>query len=214
MGGTEQDWARLGEKLTALEALLEPLESTLRLSDTFSVARRVFGSLLQTYTDGPSMHKFWDEVIIKGQEYEEARAGAYRRGTGKQVSVGCYNGWLVEFLTGERKLKIEKLKAGGYAKQLTCLTSCPITITKQRPYFWATAGPQAAAMLVGGMTGFHMHPATKEGEGGGRRITLQPAHGWCLLLPAEPATGGKDQISSAEMGHGPVPEGLGTQKWA
>ena len=72
------------------------------------------------------------------------------------------------------KLKAKELAAGGYAEELTCLSSSPMKITDKRVEPFVSDDSIVAA----GIMGYRVH-ARSEGP-----VALEPAHGWVLMLPA------------------------------
>ena len=78
MTGTEADWARLRTKLATLRTLLAPIESVLQLGLVFECAEVVFTNLHQTYVDGPSMAKWWSEVLIQDTDIAYGPSGMRR----------------------------------------------------------------------------------------------------------------------------------------
>lgn len=175
MLGAEEDWILLKTKLAALRSHLAPIERDLRLDGFFEVADEVFKNLHLTFVakkKNKKMQKWWSNVLIQGKDYEYGPSGM------RKTEVDAYNGWLVEFLIGNRGagLKAKELARGEYAKELSGLTSCMVHVVDR------VRDIKDDSIVVAGMLGYSIHPAVE-----GRPTTLQPAHGWCMLLPPSSA---------------------------
>jgi len=165
MSGTEQDWRLLKEKLTELRKLLAPIESTLRIVSYFQHVEQIYDNLLKTYL-GHNMDQWWSKVLYDCKEVEYGPSGM------EMEEVDAYNGWIVFFCNGvDYPLKASELSIGEY-KDLSCLSSCPLKIVDR------LRDISDNATLMGGILGFYMHNQTANGV-----PSLQPAHGWALLLP-------------------------------
>jgi len=167
MAGTEQDWALLLEKLSSLRKLLSPIESTLGISEYFNTVEVIYKNLLKTYQGDPEMCKWWSTVLIDSIDYEYGPSGSRR------AEVQAYNGWLVFFCSGKEDLplKASKLAAGEYP-ELSNLTTCPMKIVD------VIRKLEDNSQLVAGVLGW------RECTDAENEVTsLQPVHGWALLLP-------------------------------
>uniref|UniRef100_A0A0G4GNA0 Uncharacterized protein n=1 Tax=Chromera velia CCMP2878 TaxID=1169474 RepID=A0A0G4GNA0_9ALVE len=165
MLGSEADWIRLGQKLAQLRKLLAPLEPVLRLESRFDFAEYVFMGLLNTYRQEPAAAEWWSQVLYDDKEVEYGPSGM------SMGHVEAYNGWLVRFTTGREKVKASKLAAGEYDKSLSCVSSVPMKIVDE------VYKRQDNATMVGGMLGFTVTKSEANGV-----ATLQPSHGWSMLL--------------------------------
>ena len=170
MVGSEEDWASLLTRLDQLRTLLRPIEKRLRLQPLFTVAEEVFTNLHRTYMDDSSMQKWWADILIKGGENEYGPSGMH------PTRVDAYNGWAVEFFAGRKSIKANTLARGYYAEELSSLSACPVHIH----YVWKDEETQDKATFISGVLGFHVHPQSANGV-----VALEPAHGWCMLLPPE-----------------------------
>jgi len=171
MVGSEEDWASLLTRLDQLRTLLQRnAEKRLQLQPLFTVAEEVFTNLHRTYMDDSSMQKWWADVLIKGGENEYGPSGRTKR------RVDAYNGWAVEFFAGQKSIKANELARGSCAKELSSLSACPVHIH----YAWKDEETQDKATFISGVLGFHVHPQSPNCV-----VTLEPAHGWCMLLPPE-----------------------------
>jgi len=168
MRGTEEDWASLKIKLQNLKALLAPVEKTLRLSSFFKIAENVFDNLLKTYKDGQAMKDWWADILIQGKAIKYGGSGM------RMGEVDAYNGWILEFLSGTEKfqIKAEEFKRGEYSEHLSCISSCPMNIVD------AVRNISDDSILISGILGFKVHDTCQNGV-----ATLEPAHGWVMLLP-------------------------------
>jgi len=166
MSGTEEDWKNLKQKLIQLRMLLAPIESTLNLSSYFEAVEAVFENLHKTFLEDSLLVKWWSTVLIESKEVEYGPSGMNMR------QVDAYNGWLVYFCTGlKRNLKAKEL-ANGECKELSGLSSCPMKIIDQ------LREVEDNSTLIAGILGFKVHSNTINGVS-----SLQPAHGWCMMLP-------------------------------
>jgi len=165
MGGTEQDWRLLKGKFDKLKKLLAPIESTLKIADYFLSVETVFDNLLKTYL-GHNMDEWWSKVLIDCKEVEYGPSGM------SKGYVDAYNGWIVSFCSGLKyPLKAKKLAAGDYNKELSCISSCPMKIIDR------LRNITDDSTLMAGILGFSLHNDSPHG------VTLQPSHGWALMLP-------------------------------
>jgi len=168
MSGTEQDWRKLGLKLVQLRTLLRPVESTLHLDAYFQIVKQVFDNLLKTYVGGDdeAIAKWWSTVLIESKAYEYGPSGM------DSWEVDAYNGWLVHFcMASKQSLKAKDL-ASGNCPELSGLSSCPMKIVDR------LRNISDQSTLVAGIFGFRLHSDSQNGV-----ASLQPAHGWCMLLP-------------------------------
>jgi len=86
--------------------------------------------------------------------------------------VEAYNGWLVYFCRGSKvAIKAQNL-AKGDIKELSCLSSCPMKIVDTRRKI------EDNSTLTAGILGHSVYTDSSNGV-----PSLQPAHGWALLLP-------------------------------
>ena len=133
MLGTEEDWAKLSEKLKALRKILKPIENEIGLTrEWWSHAEMVFQKLLQTYRGKPDK-KWWDRIL------HEEGAGGYGQ-------VKGYTGWLVHFAEGTtRRVEHKNLTSG--------LVSVPLEISHP--------GGSVIGTLVAGMLGYTVHEDEK-----------------------------------------------------
>jgi len=167
MLGTEQDWGHLLEKLNALRILITPIESTINMKPVLDYAETIYKNLLRTYQNDPNMATWWSKILIDCKATEYGPSGM-RRG-----EVNAYNGWLVEFCTGAQyPLKAKELASGGYKDKLSVLTSCPMKIVDYIRKI------EDDSTLIAGILGYKIHKNTPN-----EVTSLEPAHGWCLLLP-------------------------------
>jgi len=166
MCGTEADWKHLGEKLLQLKKVLEPVESILCLDKFFTVASKVFENLLKTYLGDELMATWWADVLIESKEVKYGPSGM-SRGT-----VDHYNGWLVQFCTGGEYTSIEAENfSSGKIDELSGLSSCPMKIVDRLRKI------EDHSTLIAGILGFRVCSESKNGV-----TSLQPMHGWCLML--------------------------------
>jgi len=88
----------------------------------------------------------------------------------RKYEVDAYNGWLVKFCTNsDNPIKAESLAAGKI--NLSCLNSCPMKIIDRIHDLTDNS------KLIAGIVGFTAHNSTNN------VLSLQPAHGWSLMLP-------------------------------
>ena len=129
MLGTDEDWAKLSEKLKALREILKPIEDEIGLTkEWWSNAEVVFQKLLETYREEPDK-EWWDRILHK------EGAGGYGQFEG-------YTGWLVHFAVGTTyRVEHRYLPSG--------LVSVPLEISHP-------AGIDVGT-LVAGMLGFTVH---------------------------------------------------------
>jgi hypothetical protein len=165
MGGTEEDWRNLNVKFSLLRKLLAPVESYLRIADYFKAVETVYNNLLKTYQGDPEMAKWWSTVLMDSKEFE------YGPSATVPSPVKAYNGWLVYFCKGDPYVNASKLAFGNY-RNLSGLSSCPMKIVD------VVRNLQDSSTLMGGMLGFKVHQ-----DAPNRVQSLEPVHGWCLLLP-------------------------------
>ena len=179
MTGDAEDWERLGTKLASLRALLSPAERVLNLSSFFERAAGVFSNLHRTFLGddrtAAELQDWWADVLIQGEMYKYGPSGI--GGT----KVEAYNGWLVEFMLMREGAQMEasEFASGRFAKELTCLSSVDIKIKYSGVAGWPN-DPEDMSVVAAGLMGYRVFPATEE-----RRITLEPAHGWSLMLPED-----------------------------
>jgi len=167
MTGTEQDWALLIEKLATLRKLLSPIESTLRIGEYFTAVEGIYKNLLKTYQRDPDMCKWWSTVLIDSKDYEYGPSGM------RKHEVKAYNGWLVYFCMGSDYYPIKASQlAAGECKELSNLSTCPMKIVDR------VRKLEDKSQLIAGILGWR---ECKNAEN--NVMSLQPVHGWSLLLP-------------------------------
>jgi len=163
MSGTEEDWRLLITKLTKLRELLAPIESTLEIAPYFAHVETVYNNLLKTFLR-QDMDDWWSKVLMdcKGIKYGPS---------GMRQKVDAYNGWIAFFCSGkDSPLNAEDLAIGKY-DELSCLTYCRLTLEDKINRI------SGESELIAGILGFKLHKDTFNGV-----PSLQPAHGWALLL--------------------------------
>jgi hypothetical protein len=164
MRGTENDWAALEKKLLALRELLRDIEGDLGLRDYFESALQIFRNLFKTYQNHPSSSGWWSEAVL-----EQTRTGSKKTllsGT-RKVS---YSGWLVQMCSGQERVKVKPAKEG-LRSFFSGLSSTPVTIIGDNP---------ERGIVVSGILGFRKYNTNPN-----RVLTVEPVHGWCLLLPMD-----------------------------
>ncbi len=126
MLGTEEDWAKLSEKLKALREILKPIEDEIGLTkEWWSHAEKVFQKLLKTYQGKPDK-KWWNRIL-------------HEEGARSYGQIQGYTGWLVHFAEGTtRRVGHRNLTSG--------LVSVPLEISHP-------CGTETGT-LVAGMLGF------------------------------------------------------------
>ena len=127
---TDEDWAKLNEKLKALREILKPIEDETGLTkEWWSNAEMLFQKLLETYRDQPDKER-------RDRLLHEEGAGGYGQ-------IKGYTGWLVHFAEGTtRRVEHSDLTSG--------LVSVPLKIS--HPATGIDFGT-----LVAGMLGFTVH---------------------------------------------------------
>jgi hypothetical protein len=167
MSGSAEDWALLKEKLTKLRNLLAPIESTLHIAGYFKAVENIYVNLHKTYL-GENMDNWWSKILFDCKEFEYGPSGI------RKWEVNAYNGWIVYLCNGtEYPLKAAILSKGEY-KDLSCVSSCPMKIVDR------LRNLEDESTLKAGILGFSVHNKTTNGV-----PSLQPAHGWALLLPPQ-----------------------------
>jgi hypothetical protein len=131
----------------------------------------VFENLHKTYINPESMRKFWADVLIQGKGKEHVYGAS---GISGYHDVDAYNGWLVEFLIGRKVIKAKDLSNGKLASDLSHLSACPLKVVD------LNNGIEDNATLVGGVLGYTVHDHTETSNG---VVSLEPFHGWCMMLP-------------------------------
>ena len=129
MLGSEDDWAKLSEKLKALKEILKPIEDEIGLTKGWwSHAEVVFQKLLETYRGKPDK-QWWDRIL-------------HHEGAGGYGQVQGYTGWLVHFAEGTtHRVEHRNLTSG--------LVSVPLEISYP--------GGSEIGTLVAGMLGYTVH---------------------------------------------------------
>ncbi|CAB9501545.1 expressed unknown protein [Seminavis robusta] len=172
MYGNESDWGRLDEKLSALKKTIEPILGHLRLPrDFWEHASKVFQNLALTRKDptNPEVIEFWSQVITKTQHWEPG--GFYGMGKGKK-QVDAYDGWLVQFLTGQSVIR--KRDVG--SESMSGLNAVPVKVEMT----WCSPPVSEVTNVIGGTMGFQLHPGDRTSNG---IPSLQPVHMWAMMIP-------------------------------
>ena len=129
MLGSEEDWAKLSEKLKALKEILKPIEDEIGLTEEWwSHAEVVYQNLLETYRGKPDK-QWWDRIL-------------HREGRRRCGQSPGYTGWLVHFAEGTtHRVNPRNLTSG--------LASIPLEINYP--------GGSEIGTLVAGMLGYTVH---------------------------------------------------------
>lgn len=132
MYGDENDWASLANKLATLKKTLEPVLNHLWLPQGWwECAEDVFHNLARTRKDPnhSNVIDFWSRVLTQTQNLESG--GVYGMGVGKKY-VDAYDGWLIQFLTGQKLLRVDEAIGGG-EKPFSGLNEVPVTVNSLVP---------------------------------------------------------------------------------
>jgi len=173
MKGTQEDWARLSLKLKQLQSHLAPVEKVLKLNSYFELVLGVFDKLLQTFNDGDSTREWWEGILRAEKEQKYISGGSM---PGKYVEVDAYSGWLIDLVTGKAGSKFfaSDLASKKYAADINGLSSVPMKIVD------VINNVSDMSLLIAGVMGFKIH-----NDSPNHLSTLEPAHGWTMLLPPD-----------------------------
>jgi len=134
--------------------------------------KKVYSNLLKTYQNPDSMTKWWEDIFI--EEYESQYRGGGGSMPGKPTQVKVYNGWFISFISGgiNRSFAADRLTSGYYKESINGVSSCPMKIVD------TIRKIEDNSVLIGGMLGFKVHHDSPN-----KIDTLEPFHGWAMLLP-------------------------------
>jgi hypothetical protein len=179
MEGTVEDWAMLDTKFNKLMEILKPIKYQAGIhgswSDHISKVYKML-ALTRKDPDDPEVAKWWNNILCDttGTKY----VGGGGSMSGRPVEVDAYNGWLVQFLTGDDEIFAEDLKGDGedsesIHKALTGFNQVPMKFTLT----WCDPVRSDMSTLIAGMVGY------KVIEGDIDAVpSVQPHHMWAMLL--------------------------------
>jgi Domain of unknown function (DUF4419) len=191
MIGSVEDWDRLVTKLEQVRETLEPIQDAILLYDGWwTSVFEVFQNLANTRKnpDDPAVVQFWINILMDTTDTKWVGGGGSM--PGKPVQVDAYDGWLVSFLTGRKKILVEELfTSGNVKKKLSGWNKVPLKVSLT----WCMPPIEDDSTLVAGILGYKIHTGDqdtschdqakeKEGE---MVPSIEPNHMWAMLLPPE-----------------------------
>jgi hypothetical protein len=153
MLGTEADWRALIQKLEDIKKVLAPISGPLgNITDYFDqIVRPVYDKLLDTFLGKPDK-AWWNDIVLRQAKVEQVC-------TKLKKVVERWDGWLVEFLNGERNQEMRDIPSG--------LLTVPLLVDNT---LFNISYP---ATLVAGQIGFSLHEETVP--------VVEPYAGWAML---------------------------------
>jgi len=177
MKGDIDDWKMLGEKLVSVREILKPLRLSLDLSESWwDCVGKVFRMLAATraHPDHPVVAKSWLCILCDttGTKY----VGGGGSLPGRPVEVKAYDGWLIMFLLGQRKVLAEELNdiESSERKALSGYNTVPLKVSLT----WCKPPISDDTDLVAGMVGYKVHHVKDDTTS---VPSVEPHHMWALM---------------------------------
>lgn len=180
MLGEQSDWDGLVTKLKKVREQLKPIQNSIWLrNDWFDHVEHVFENLAKTYKNPNSQEvaDFWANILMESDDWKYGPSGFGGH------AAEAYNGWLIKFLLGRKKILKEELNDNDIKQKLSGLNSVPVTITKK----YLNPPVSDTANLVAGIMGYQLHQKSSSDT-----PCIQPNHMWAIKLPpTSPLRGNK-----------------------
>lgn len=157
MLGTEADWRELIRKLEDIKKVLAPINGPLgNITEYFdTIVAPVYQKLLDTFLGRPD-RAWWNDIVLRQAKVEQVC-------TKLKKVVERWDGWLVEFINGEKGQEMRDIASG--------LLTVPLVVDNT---LFNISYP---ATLVAGQIGFSLHEETVP--------VVEPYAGWAMLTTQE-----------------------------
>jgi len=151
--GTEEDWRNLIVKLQDIKKVLSPIAGPLgNITSYFDdIVAPVYQNLLNTFLGKPDK-VWWNDIVLRQAKVEQVC-------TKLKKVVERWDGWLVEFLNGEKNQEMRDIASG--------LLTVPLKVDN------TMFNISYEATLVAGQIGFSLHEETVP--------VVEPFAGWAML---------------------------------
>jgi len=151
--GTEEDWRNLIVKLEDIKKVLSPISGPLGNITAYfdDIVAPVYQNLLNTFLGKPDK-AWWNDIVLRQAKVEQVC-------TKLKKVVERWDGWLVEFLNGEKNQEMRDIASG--------LLTVPLKVDN------TMFNISYEATLVAGQIGFSLHEETVP--------VVEPFAGWAML---------------------------------
>lgn len=151
--GTEADWRALIVKLQDIKKVLSPISGPLGNITAYfdDIVAPVYQNLLNTFLGKPDK-AWWNDIVLRQAKVEQVC-------TKLKKVVERWDGWLVEFLNGEKNQEMRDIASG--------LLTVPLKVDN------TMFNISYEATLVAGQIGFSLHEETVP--------VVEPFAGWAML---------------------------------
>lgn len=151
--GTEEDWRNLIVKLQDIKKVLSPIAGPLGNITAYfdDIVAPVYQNLLNTFLGKPDK-VWWNDIVLRQAKVEQVC-------TKLKKVVERWDGWLVEFLNGEKNQEMRDIASG--------LLTVPLKVDN------TMFNISYEATLVAGQIGFSLHEETVP--------VVEPFAGWAML---------------------------------